>query len=96
MGEKVYSVYIMTNKHNDVFYTGITNDIKSRAPIPKLKSAKGLAKKYNDERMVYYEACGEIPSALAREKQIKANSRKKNVELIESINPKWLDINKTK
>jgi putative endonuclease len=91
MSDKTYSVYIVTNKHN-MLYTGVTNDLKSRALSHKEKSPKGFAKKYNEDKLVYFEACGEILSAIAREKQIKAGSRKKNIELIESKNPKWLNL----
>ena len=92
MGEKIYCVYIMTNKHNNVLYTGVTGDLKARAWTHKEKAAACFTKKYNVDKLVYFEPCGEVLSAIAREKQIKAGSRKRKIELIDSMNPQWLDL----
>ena len=92
MGDKVYCVYILTNKHHIVLYTGVTNDLKARVWTHKEKVAKGFTNKYNIDKLVYYEATDEILSAISREKQIKAGSRKKKIELIESLNPQWADL----
>jgi putative endonuclease len=54
--------------------------------------AVDLLKKYNITKLVYFESGDDINLAIAREKQIKAGSRKKKVELIESINPEWKDL----
>jgi putative endonuclease len=94
MSDKTYCVYIVTNKHK-VLYTGVTNDLKSRATTKKEKPARSFTKKFEAEKLVYFEACGEMLSAISREKQISAGSSKKKIELIESMNPKWLDLYKT-
>lgn len=95
MSEKAYCVYIVTNKHK-VLYTGVTNDLKSRAATNKEKKpGKGFTKKFEAEKLVYYENCGEMTSAISREKQISAGTSKKKIELIESMNPKWSDLFKT-
>jgi putative endonuclease len=94
MSEKAYCVYIVTNKHKSL-YTGVTNDLKSRASTDKGKSPKGFTKKYNVDKLVYYEKCGEMLSAISREKQISAGSSKMKIELIESMNPNWSDLFKT-
>lgn len=52
----------------------------------------GFTKKYSLDRLVYYEALDDITNAIAREKQVKAGSRKKKEALIESMNPGWLDL----
>lgn len=92
MGDKVYCVYIMTNKHNTVLYTGVTGDLYARVWRHKTKMIKGFTKKYNADKLVYFESCDDPLAAIAREKQVKAGSRKKKIELIESINPQWLDL----
>ena len=91
MEEKQYYVYIMTNKTNRVLYTGITNDLKRRVYEHKAKLVEGFTKKYNVNRLVYYEASREVESAILREKQIKGGSRGKKIRLVETINPKWKD-----
>jgi len=84
--ENQYFVYIMTNKDNNVLYTGITNDLKRRAYEHKEKLIAGFTDKYNVNKLVYYEISGNVESAILREKQIKAGSRKKKNELINKIN----------
>ncbi len=90
--EKNYFVYIMTNKNNSVLYTGVTNDLARRVYEHKEKKLAGFTKRYNISKLVYYEVFNDPYYAIAREKQIKAGSRKKKLELIESMNPMWKDL----
>ena len=92
MAAKQFYVYIMTNKANTVLYIGMTNDIRKRVYEHKQKLVEGFAKKYNIVKLVYYEAFGDCISAIKREKQIKAGSRKKKEELINTINKGWRDL----
>ncbi|MBJ15640.1 MAG: excinuclease ABC subunit C [Legionellaceae bacterium] len=85
-------VYLLTNKHNNVLYTGVTNDLIRRVYEHKNKMTTGFTKKYNVNRLVYYEVCSEIIVAIEREKQIKGWSRKKKHTLIDEMNPQWNDL----
>ena len=89
-----YYVYIMTNKANIVLYVGVTNSLSRRGYEHKTKQSfhGSFTKKYNINKLVYYEIYDDITFAIAREKQIKAGSRKKKIELIKSINPTWRDL----
>ncbi len=89
---KQYYVYIMTNKLNSVLYTGVTSDLEKRAYEHKSKLVEGFTKKYNVDKLVYYEVFDDINNAIVREKQIKAGTRKKKIDLISSINPAWKDL----
>jgi putative endonuclease len=89
---KQYYLYIMSNDTNTVTYTGITNNLYRRIYEHKNKLVKGFTSKYNINKLVYYEICTDIESAILREKQIKAGSRKKKVTLISSINKDWHDL----
>jgi len=89
---KRYYTYIMTNKGNTVLYTGVTSDLKRRVYEHKEKQVDGFTKKYNITKLVYYEVFEDIESAISREKQIKAGSRQKKVELIDSMNKEWRDL----
>ena len=89
---KTYFIYIMTNKSNNVLYTGVTSDLKKRVYEHKVKLLEGFTKKYNAGKLVYYEIYEDIQSAIAREKQIKGGSRQRKIDLIESINPNWEDL----
>jgi putative endonuclease len=90
--DKVYCVYILTNKRNTVLYTGVTGDLKARVHQHREELLPGFTNRYNVTKLVYYEA-GHAPSgAIAREKQIKAGSRRKKIELINRLNPEWRDL----
>ncbi|MFA3782025.1 GIY-YIG nuclease family protein [Melioribacteraceae bacterium 4301-Me] len=90
--DKKYFVYIMTNKNNTVLYTGVTNNLVRRVYEHKEKLIEGFTKKYNCTKLVWYEIYTDAYSAISREKQIKAGSRKKKLELINSLNPEWKDL----
>jgi len=92
METKQFYVHIMTNKANTVLYTGMTNDIRKRVYEHKQKLIEGFTKKYNVVKLVHYEAFEDCTSAIQREKQIKAGSRREKEELINSINKEWRDI----
>jgi putative endonuclease len=90
--EKEGYVYILTNEHNKVLYTGVSSDLSSRISDHKNKRVKGFTKKYNCTKLVYCEACGGIEEAIAREKQIKGGSRQTKIDLIQKSNPNWSDL----
>ena len=90
--EHQYYVYLLTNKSNTVLYTGVTNDLKRRVYEHKEKLIDGFTKKYNVSKLVYFEATNDINSAIQREKQIKAGSRQKKIDLINSTNKDWKDL----
>jgi len=94
--EKTYYVYIATNYPRcTVLYTGITNNIENRIMQHKEKTEKkSFTARYNVNRIVYCEVFTDVYAAIGREKQIKAGSRRKKIELINSINPEWKDLTK--
>ena len=87
-----YTVYIMTNAHNTVLYTGVTNNLKRRVYEHKNGLGSAFVKKYNVHKLVYYESGDNVHSAIAREKQIKGGSRQKKIDLVNSLNPEWRDL----
>ena len=86
------SVYIVTNKFNKVLYTGVTSNLRSRVNEHKNKTYTGFASKYNVDKLVYFENFQRIEEAITREKQIKAGSRQKKLNLINCMNPEWIDL----
>ena len=91
MNKKGY-VYILFNKRNGTLYTGVTSDLPKRIFEHKNKLADSFTKKYEVDKLGYYEVFDNIVTAIEREKQIKAGSRKNKLILIESINPDWKDL----
>ena len=65
-----FYVYIMANKSRTL-YTGITNDLVRRVSEHKANQIPGFTKKYNINKVVYFERTTDVKSAIEREKQIK-------------------------
>jgi len=77
--EKIPCVYILASKRNGTLYTGVTSNLKRRIIEHRSNSIKGFTKKYSIHLLVYYEVGESMSSAIDREKQIKAGSRKKKI-----------------
>jgi predicted GIY-YIG superfamily endonuclease len=86
------AVYIMANKRNGTLYTGVTSNLLKRVHEDKARIAPGFASRYGCTLLVYFEIFDEMAEAIAREKQIKAGSRRKKLALIETVNPEWIDL----
>lgn len=89
MIDHCYYVYILTNKANTVLYIGVTSDIEQRVWQHKQKVFQGFTSKYNCDKLVYFEEFQWIHDAIAREKQLKAGSRQKKIDLIVKENLSW-------
>lgn len=89
---KNYYVYIITNKNNTVLYTGVTNNLIRRVYEHREHLIKGFTEKYNVSKLAYYEMYNDVNQAIAREKQIKAGSRQKKLDLVNSFNKDWEDL----
>jgi putative endonuclease len=88
---KVFHVY-MTASKSRVIYVGMTNDLARRVREHKEKGTQSFAKRFNVNRLVWFEEHGGPLSAIAREKQIKGWVRVRKIELIEAKNPQWKDL----
>ena len=89
---KNYYIYIMANKTNTTIYIGVTSDLIKRVWQHKNKVIDGFTKRYNVNKLVYYEETTDVNSAIAREKQLKGWNRAKKNQLIEKVNPNWDDL----
>jgi len=89
--EEQYYVYIMTNK-SGTLYVGVINNIKKRVYEHKNKLVEGFTKKYNINKLLYFETFGDIYSAITREKTIKGWLREKKIEFVRTTNPDWTDL----
>ena len=82
----------MTNWNNDVMYIGMTNNLKRRIYEHKNKLVGGFTKKYNINKLVYFEYTNDVNTAIRREKEIKKWRREKKNNLVSKLNPEWNDI----
>jgi putative endonuclease len=91
---KYYNFYIyILSSTSGTLYIGVTNNLKRRImEHKKLSNNDSFTKKYSCFKLVYYECFSYVNNAINREKQIKRWSRKKKIELINNINPHWLDL----
>ena len=92
MREYNFYVYLMANWNNKVLYTGMTNNIESRVYDHKHKLLPGFTKRYNVNKLVYYEYTTDVQAAIDREKEIKGWRREKKNRLVSSMNPEWKDL----
>ncbi len=86
------AVYILTNHSHSTLYIGVTSDLVKRIFQHKNHLAEGFTQKYNVEKLVYFEQCEDMQSAINREKTLKKWLRKWKNELITQSNPDWVDL----
>ena len=82
----------MTNKPNGILYIGVTNDLARRIYEHRNGLIDGFTKKYNLKMLVHLEVFNMIEDAILREKRLKKWNRQWKIELIEKINPNWIDL----
>jgi putative endonuclease len=89
---KLPCVYLMASKRNGTLYVGVTSDLIQRVWQHKNDAVEGFTKRYSVHTLVWYEPCGTMESAIAREKAIKERKRAWKTRLIEGANPGWRDL----
>lgn len=90
--QKHYYIYILTDTTNTFLYTGVTSNLERRVQQHKSGNGSAFTKKHNVNKLVYYEILADPAAAIAREKQIKAVSRQKRMDLVNSINAAWREL----
>ncbi|HIS73802.1 TPA: GIY-YIG nuclease family protein [Candidatus Galligastranaerophilus intestinavium] len=90
--KKTCAVYIMTNYSQSSLYIGVTSNLQKRVWEHKNKVVDGFTKKYNINRLVYYELTDSIEAAINREKQLKRWHREWKINLIKEMNPEFRDL----
>ena len=87
-----FYVYILINNRQNVMYVGYTEDLKKRIYFHKKKLIPGFTKKYNVDRLVYYESFSNKEQAQQRERQLKGYNRKKKNDLVAKFNSRLEDL----
>ena len=82
----------MSNSHNTVLYIGVTNDIERRVSEHKSGLISGFTKRYNCNKLVYFETFNDINQAIEREKQLKGWKRDRKDALIDAVNKERMDL----
>jgi putative endonuclease len=86
------AIYIMANRRNGALYAGVASNPPQRVFQHREGLTPGFTKRYGCNLLVYYETYDDMNTAIAREKQMKAGSRKRKLALIETLNPQWRDL----
>ncbi len=89
---KIYYVYLMANKRNNVLYIGITNDLIRRVYEHKNNLIEGFTNKYNCHKLVWYQHTNDVESAITQEKKMKKWKREYKENVINGMNPEWRDL----
>mgnify|MGYP003403566868 FL=1 len=82
----------MTNRMKGTLYIVVTSNLINRVHQHKIKLADGFTKKYDLDRLVYYEVIDGSLEAIGREKQLKKWNRAWKIKLIQDFNPTWEDL----
>jgi len=85
-------VYIVTNKYRQVLYIGVTNDLSRRLGEHAAGTVKSFTRQYNLNYLLYFDIWDDVPSAIAREKQLKNWHREWKFNLIKELNPNLKDL----
>ena len=75
-----------------MLYAGVTNDLKRRVFEHKEKLIDGFTKKYNCNKLVWYEHTNCVESAITKEKQLKKWKRVYKNNIIKEMNAQWKDL----
>jgi putative endonuclease len=90
--ERKFYVYILANRHRNVLYVGVTNNLKRRLFEHRNNVNKCFTSRYNVHDLMHYEVFERIILAIKREKQIKKWYRYQKDALISKSNPEWRDL----
>jgi len=83
---------MLASKLNGTLYIGRTSNLVQRIWQHKNKMLEGFTRKYNVNKLVYYEVHPNAESAITREKQMKKWRRSWKIRLIKEKNPDWKDL----
>ena len=92
MGARSYYVYVLASRIGGTLYIGVTNDLVRRVAEHRLKSVESFTKKYEVDKLVYFEQFDDVENAIKREKRLKRWNRAWKIRLIEEHNPNWNDL----
>ena len=85
-------VYILTNKHRTVLYTGVSSTLPQRMEQHRGKPPGAFTARYDVDRLVYAEPFEELAAAKEYEARLKKWRRAWKERLIAEQNPDWQDL----
>jgi putative endonuclease len=92
---KTFFVYIVATRKDGPLYVGVTSALQKRVFEHKGRAVPGFTKRFNVDKLVWFEHHETAEAAIIKEKQLKRWKRQWKKELIESANPEWNDLYET-
>ena len=84
--------YILASQRNGTLYCGSTNELARRIWEHKTDVFPGFTSRYGVKTLVYYEGFNLLMEARAREYAVKSWRRAWKLQVIEAMNPEWIDL----
>lgn len=72
----------------------LTGNFLRRVCQHKWRKHDGFTRRYDGDRLVWFERHSDVGEAIAREKALKGWHREKKIALIEAVNPVWEDLSR--
>jgi putative endonuclease len=92
---KTVVVYILATRKDGPLYVGVTSALQKRIFEHKSRAVQGFTKRFNIDKLVWFEVHETAEAAIVKEKQLKRWKRQWKKELIERSNPQWNDLYET-
>ena len=86
------AVYLLASKKHGTLYIGVTSNLVARTWQHRQHVVDGFTKRYNVDKLVWYELHGSMEAAILREKHLKKWNREWKLRLVEEVNPEWRDL----
>ena len=90
--EKIYHVFVLVNMRYEIFYVGVTKNLKEYMDEHKAGRGAAFPTRYNVDDLVYYESGLTVDDALARRHELGLLSIKERMKYIETVNSEWKDM----
>ena len=88
----VFFTYIVASRRNGTLYTGSTDDLVKRINEHRNGRFEDFTARYGVAILVWFERHDTRHAAFVRERQIKEWKRVWKLELIEKVDPVWIDL----
>jgi putative endonuclease len=85
-------VYILASKPHGTLYIGVNSDLLLRMEQHHGGAGSAFVKRYEVNRLVYFEEYPLYADAIRRETSLKRWKRDWKIALIEKANPRWDDL----
>jgi putative endonuclease len=87
-----FYTYILASGRNGTLYVGMTDDLEVRVMQHRSRMQGGFTAKYGVHTLVWYQTHDTREAAFKRERAIKKWRRAWKLEMIEYVNPGWVDL----